>query len=68
MSLLEQSELMSRTETPKAKQLAKQFVSVAMKKSNKNPEQLASSLAKNFHKAIMLAIQEELKQQQMKKV
>jgi len=65
--------VLPRTETPHAEKLAKEFVDMAIRRYGKgdetyNPEVVAKKLASNFHKAMLQAIDEELKYRRIKRV
>jgi len=70
--LLERAELLPRTETPKAEQIAKQFVDVITQRYGRGDDAevdlKAKQMAGSFHQAIIKAIDEQLKYKTMKKV
>lgn len=71
--LLEKQELLPRTPHRKAEDLGKEFVKLAIKQFGKgdstyNPEVHAKKIAANFHKAMVAAIDDDLKYRKMKKV
>lgn len=65
--IFEAQELMPRSPFKKADALGREFVKMAMERSSDNPELMAKKIAANFHKAMVAAIDEDLKFRQMKR-